>query len=150
MLKQTYRNIFLTIALSTISYNTQAGINQCVPIGGTALGDAIDETHFVAALSGSLAAANAQVTNQKKTDTGLILDMEHTFISIKGGQLKTKDQAVLTIVPDKVQVYMAEIIYNVVESKGEFAGYTGKFNSFGIINLSEGKVVVRYSGEVCK
>jgi hypothetical protein len=45
---------------------------------------------------------------------------------------------------------MAEITYTVIDSQGALAGYKGKFNSFGIIKLAEGKVVVRYSGEICK
>jgi predicted thioesterase len=145
-----HRILFFVILVGVINLNAQAADNQCMPIGGATIGEAIDETHLVATLSGSLAAANARITNQKKTDTGLILDMEHDFISDKGGLLKTKDQAILTTVSGKDQTYMAEITYNVIDSKGAFAGYKGKFVSFGLIKLGEGKVIVRYSGELCK
>lgn len=145
-----YQILFCAILAGAINLNALAADNQCMPIGGATIGEAIDETHLIATLSGSLAAANARITNQKKTDTGLVLDMEHDFISDKGGLLKTKDQAILTAVPGKDKTYMAEITYNVIDSKGAFAGYKGKFNSFGIIKLGEGQVIVRYSGELCK
>lgn len=148
-----YRHIFIktliSLAFSTLAINVYAE-NLCMPIGGATIGEAIDETHLVGALSGSFTSANAKITNQKKTETGLILDMEHAFLSDKGGLIKTKDQAVLTSISGKNQVYMAEISYNVIDSQGALAGYKGKFNSFGIIKLAEGKVIVRYSGELCK
>lgn len=152
MLKQIKKIALSTIvfaAITSISY-VHAAENKCMPIGGATIADAIDDTHLIGALNGSLAAANATITNQKKTDTGLILNMEHNFMSDKGGFLKTKDEAVLTSIPGKDQVYMAEITYKVVESKGAFADYKGEFNSFGVIKLKEGKVIVRYSGELCK
>jgi hypothetical protein len=150
MLKQIKKIALSTIVFAAITSNAHAAESQCMAIGGATIGEAVDETHLIGALSGSFNAANAKITNQKKTETGLILDMEHTFLSEKGGLVKSKDQAILTSIPDKDQVYMAEITYNVIESKGAFAGYKGKFNSFGIIKLAEGKVIVRYSGELCK
>ena len=136
--------------LGILNINVQAASGQCIAVGGMGLAEAIDETHLVAALSGDMTGARAKITGQKKTNTGLILDMEHYFINDKGGLLKTKDKATLTTVPDKDQTYMLEIAYNVIESRGTYAGYKGKFNSFGLIKLKEGKVILRYSGELCK
>lgn len=150
-----FRRIFIiilsVILLGANSLNAAHAVDkQCMPIGGATIGEAIDDTHLIGALSGSLTAANATITNQKKTDTGLLLDMEHVFMSDKGGLIKTKDEAILTTIPGKDQVYMAEITYKVIDSKGVFAGYRGEFSSFGVIKLKEGKVIVRYSGELCK
>ncbi|MBY0577677.1 MAG: hypothetical protein K2P57_01385 [Burkholderiales bacterium] len=142
------RILFSALLLGAFGINAHA--SDCMPIGGTGLGDATDETHFVAALSGDFTGAQAEVVDQKKTETGLILGMTHHFINSKGGLLKTKDEAVLTAVPGKDRVYMLEITYNVVESQGSYAGYKGRFNSFGLIKLGEGKVIVRYSGELCR
>lgn len=77
-------------------------------------------------------------------------DRRNRTLSDKGGLLKTKDKEVLTAVPGKDQVYMIEITYNVVDARGVFTGFYGTFNSFGLIKLGEGKVVIRYSGELCK
>lgn len=150
MLKQIYKIILCAIVFGAFTFNAHAADNQCMPIGGTGLGDAMDETHFVAAMSGAFTGAHAKVTDRKPTATGLILDMEHYFISDKGGLLKTKDKATLTAVPGKDQVYMIEIAYNVIESLGTYTGYKGTFNSFGLMKLGEGKVIVRYTGELCK
>ncbi|MDI1275849.1 hypothetical protein [Methylobacter sp.] len=150
MLKQIYKIAFCVIVFGAFTFNAHAADNQCMPIGGTGLGDAMNETHFVAAMSGTFTGAHAQVTNRKPTETGLILDIEHYFISDKGGFLKTKDKATLTAVPGKDQVYMIEITYNVIEALGAYTGYKGTFNSFGLMKLGEGKVIVRYTGELCK
>lgn len=148
MLKTIFKIALSALVLTT--FNANAAINPCMPIGGTALAEAIDQTSFVGALSGAFASASAKITNQAKTDTGLILDLEHTFLSDKGGLLKTKDNAVLTAIPGKNQTYMLEITYNVVDARGAYTGYKGTFNSFGLIKLDEGKIVIRYSGELCK
>ncbi len=150
MLKLTYQIIFFGIILGGITFNASAASSQCREIGGMGLAEAMDETHLVAALSGDMTGANAKITGQKKTETGLILDMEHHFISNKNGLIKTKDKAILTAVPGKDQTFMLEINYTVVEAKGTYAGYGGEFHSFGLIKLEEGKVILRYKGELCK
>lgn len=150
MLKKSFKFALTALALATVTFNANAANNQCMPIGGTALAEAIDETSFVAEMSGAFASANAKVINQTKTDSGLVLGLEHTFLNDRGGLLKTKDKAVLTAVPGKEQTYMIEVTYNVVDARGAYTGYKGTFNSFGLIKLGEGKIVIRYSGELCK
>lgn len=147
---KAFKFAFTALALPVTTFNANAAGNHCMPIGGTALAEAIDESSFVAEMSGAFASANAKVTHQEKTDTGLVLDIEHTFLGDKGGLLKTSDKAVLTAVPGKNQTYMIEIAYNVIDARGAYSGYKGTFNSFGLIKLSEGKIVIRYSGELCK
>lgn len=145
-------NTFKTITtLILISISTGAfATKQCQEIGGMGLAEAIDETHLVAALSGDMTGANAKIINQKKTKTGLLLDMEHNFISNKNGLLQTRDKAVLTSVIGKENTYMLEINYSIVDSRGTYEGYRGEFHSFGLIKLDEGKVILRYKGEICK
>lgn len=139
----------ITLILILVSTGALAA-KQCQEIGGMGLAEAIDETHLVAALSGDMAGANAKIINQKKTKTGLILDMEHNFISNKNGLLQTKDKAVLTKVLGKESTYMLEINYTIVDSRGIYKDYRGEFHSFGLIKLDEGKVILRYKGEICK
>ena len=150
MRKLTLKSIFLTTILGSLSVNAYSADKQCMPIGGTGLAEAIDETHLVAALSGDMTGATAEITGQIKTETGLILDMEHHFMSNKNGLLKTKDKATLTAVPGKDQTYMLEINYTVVDSKGIYTDYRGEFHSFGLIKLGKGQVILRYKGEICK
>ena len=156
MIKQIWMRQIIGLALSVVllgasSVSVHAASHDCKAIGGMALADAIDETNLVAALSGELGGgARAKITGQEETATGLSLDMEHYFINDKAGLLRTRDKATLTTVPGKHQTYMLEITYDVVEARGTYAGYKGRFRSFGLINLATGKVVLRYNGEICK
>ena len=140
--------IKMAIAFSLITVSLHA--KQCVPIGGTALANGVNETSFVAALSGDMTGARAEVTKQVKTESGLLLDMEHFFVNDKGGMLQTKDKAILTKVVGKKGTYMIEIDYKVVNAFGTLEGYTGSFSSYGVIKLNEGKVILRYQGKLCK
>jgi len=150
MRKLIYKTIFSTMVLGSFSLNAYSADQQCIQIGGMGLAEAMDKTHLVAALSGDMTGANAEITGQKETEIGLILDMQHHFISNKNGLIKTKDKATLTAVPGKDQTYMIEINYTVVDSRGVYAGYRGEFHSFGLIKLEKGQVILRYKGELCK
>ena len=134
---------FIFIFISTSAFAAK----QCQEIG---LAEALDETHLVAALSGDMSGANATIINQKETKTGLILDMEHNFISNSNGLLQTKDKAILTSVIGKKNTYMLEINYTIVDSRGIYKDYRGEFHSFGLIKLDKGQVILRYKGEICK
>jgi len=148
--KLTYKTILSIFLLGSLNLNAYSADKQCMPIGGMGLAKALDDTHLVAALSGDMTGANAEITDQKKTETGLILYMKHHFISNRNGSLKTKDIATLTAVPGKDQTYMLEINYNIVDSSGIYADYRGEFHSFGLIKLGKGQVILRYKGEICK
>ena len=76
--------------------------------------------------------------------------MEHVFTTSKGGVVRTRDEAELTGVPGKKDVYMLELAYTVAESFGHLKGYAGTFNSFGLFNMGIGEALVRYFGEISK
>jgi len=146
MLNKTLSAVLL-IVLSSSGF---AATNQCREVGGMGLAEAINETNLVAALSGDFTGARAEILGQKKNSTGLVLEMEHYFINDKNGLIRTRDKATLTNVPGKDQTYMLEIAYKVVDSRGTYAGYRGGFNSYGLIKLGKGEVILRYQGEICK
>ena len=128
-----------------------AAEKQCIPIGGEALGQFYNDGNDVmAAMMGTWASARGTVKSQKKTATGLALEMEHVFSSSAGGVVRTRDVAELTEVPGKKDTYMLELAYTVVESFGNVKGYAGTFNSFGLLKLGTGEALVRYFGEICK
>jgi len=149
-MKKFALGITLSVVLLIAGGGASAEDKNCLDIGGMGLAEAIDETTLVAALSGDMSGARAVITGQRETKTGLILDMTHHFINDRNGLLKTQDKAVLTAIPGKKQTYMLEIAYEVVEARGTYAGYKGQFHSFGLIKLGEGKVILRYKGEICK
>jgi hypothetical protein len=147
-----FSNTFKTLTTLTLILISSSAFaaKQCQAIGGMGLAEAIDETHLVAALSGDMTGANATIISQQKTKTGLLLDMEHNFISNKNGLIQTKDKAVLTSVIGKENTYMLEINYSIVDSRGIYKDYRGEFHSFGLIKLDKGQVILRYKGEICK
>ena len=122
----------------------------CLDVGGLALAEALDETNLVAAFAGDFSSASARIVGERETATGLVLDMQHHFLSDRNGLLKTQDKAVLTRVSGKESVYMLEIEYNIVNATGVFEGYRGTFRSYGLFKHGEGEVVLRYEGQICR
>lgn len=123
---------------------------QCLDIGGMGLAEGINESQLVAALSGDMAGAHAQITGKRSTQNGLELDMEHHFTTNRNGMIQTQDKATLTRVENKPNTFMLEIQYKVKDAVGVYEGYHGEFHSFGLIKLDQGKVILRYKGELCK
>lgn len=148
MLKKNIKKLVVIGSILLGASSLNAG--QCMEIGGTAMGNAINDTELVAALTGSFSGARAEILSQTPTKTGLKLDFEHYFVNPKGGMIHTKDKATMTNVEGRKGLYMLEIKYNIVESSGALAGYKGSFNSYGLIDMNKGKVALRYEGELCK
>ena len=101
-------------------------------------------------VDGTWTSARGTVTSERKTTTGLVLGMVHVFTTSDGGVVRTRDVAERTAVPGKKDTYMLELAYTVVASFGYLKGYTGTFNSFGLLNMGTGEALVRYSGEISK
>lgn len=148
--------LLLAIAFLTPISGTQAAESQCMPIGGIGMPNFIPQNDgtitIVAPLSGSVASASGKITAQRETASGLEMDMEHYFMTEKGGFMHTKDRAVLTRVEGKKDRYMVEINYQIQDgsSSGVLAGYKGSFNSFGLVDLENLRGLIRYSGQICK
>lgn len=145
------RTLIALSLLFTGSVGAQAAEPQCLVLGGSAIAQAISKTSLIASLSGSFAGgARAEIRAETKTDTGMVLEMEHHFYNSTGGLLNTKDKAILTTVEGRENIYMLEIRYEIDNASGSYEGYNGDFNSYGLIDLNQGTVVLRYKGEICK
>ena len=108
-----------------------------------------------ATLMGSVTNAAGKIVAQRKTATGLEMEMEHYFGRQDGGAIQTKDVGVLTAVPGKDGRYMIEITYDLQPkmSRGTLKGYKGQFKSYGLVDLRDPNNMVglvRYEGEICK
>lgn len=131
--------------------NAQA-YESCIPVGGSAIANVFNNgKSIVAVLSGSFSTARGEITESRKTETGMAMKMEHWFMNETGGSFQTKDEAVLTAVKGRDSQFIVNIQYHVQENTaaGCFEGYRGKFQSHGLIDLDREQVVVRYSGEIC-
>jgi len=153
----------LTITATIIGTNIASASEasqSCVPIGGVAIPNFFAEGTgkpiiISASLTGSVSSAAGKILAQRKTPTGLEMDMEHYFGRDDGGAFQTKDLGILTAVPGKPGRYMLEISYHIQEdvTRGTLKGSKGKFNSYGLVDLRDPNNMVglvRYTGEICK
>jgi len=145
-------SIIIIGATASIAY---AGEN-CMPIGGLGMPNFVPQKDgtitIVAPLTGSVITAAGKITAQRKTANGLEMDMEHYFMTEKGGFMQTKDLGILSAVKGKKDRYMIEITYHIQAetTSGVLKGYKGKFSSFGLVDLKKLNGLIRYSGEICK
>lgn len=145
-----------TVILTTNISTAMAAGSSCMPIGGIGMPNFVPQPDgtitIVAPLTGSVATASGKITAQRETKTGLEMDMEHYFMTDKGGFMQTKDQATLYRVAGKKDRYMIEISYHIQESttSGVLEGYKGNFKSYGLVDLENLQGLIRYSGEICK
>jgi len=151
-------NVFLVqvLLLSASVSVANAAEKVCMPIGGLGMPNFVPQKDgtitIIAPLTGSVATASGTITAQRKTATGLEMDMQHYFMTEKGGFMHTRDLGILTQVKGKKDRYMIEITYHIQEAStsGVLSGYKGKFQSFGLVDLENLNGLIRYSGEICK
>ena len=155
MFNTTANQLIFAIAISAAAGAVSAG-EQCMPIGGVGMPNFVPQADgsfaIVAPLTGSVSNASGKVTGQRITKTGLEMDMEHYFMTDKGGFMHTKDLGVLTRVVGKKDQYMIEITYDIQpeSTRGVLTGYAGQFTSFGLVDLNALSGLIRYDGEICQ
>jgi len=143
----------LLVIASSSAFSAQ---KVCTPIGGVAMptfSPQVDGTiRITAPLIGSASAASGTITAQRKTKSGLEMDLNHYFLNNTGGSFHTVDSAELTAVPGREGNFMIEIKYSIEKESttGTFKGYEGNFKSYGLVDLNNMEGLVRYSGKVCK
>jgi len=150
----------LAVSAGLVFSSQVALAETCIDIGGVALGNFLnegDEKPLIvsAVLTGFVDSAAGKILDQRETETGFDLDIEHYFTRADGGTIHTRDEGVLTAIPGKAGRFMLEITYEVQEGRGRgsLKDYTGTFRSFGLVDLRDRndlKGLVRYSGELCK
>ena len=105
-----------TFILATGMSGVAAAQDNCMPIGGVGMPNFVPQSDgtitIVAPLFGSAKTASGTITAQRKTETGLEMDMEHYFMTDKGGFMHTRDLAILSPVAGRKDRYMIEIIYH--------------------------------------
>jgi len=152
--------VFTLLTLILISWSSVQAADRCKEIGGVAIANFFAEGEgkpliISATLMGSVSTAAGKITAQRKTKTGIEMDMEHYFGTPDGGHMFTKDVGILTAVPGKPGRFMIELTYDIQPgvSRGSLKGYSGQFKSFGLVDLRDPndlKGLVRYSGTICK
>ncbi len=157
MIKQLTAFAALTMVTLTADVSiAYADDKTVILIGGIGMANFVPQPGgtftIVAPLTGSVSNAAGKVTATRETATGLEMDMEHYFMTEKGGFIHTVDLGILTAVPGKPGRFMIEITYDVQEdeSSGELTGFDGTFQSYGLVDLNKLQALIRYSGEISK
>lgn len=151
-----FNRIAAASLLAIVSTSAVADQKICTPIGGMAMPtfspQADGSVRITASLIGSVSAASGTITAQRKTKSGMEMDLNHYFLNNTGGSFHTVDHAELTAVPGKAGRFMLEINYSIEKESttGTFKGYEGDFKSYGLLDLNNMEGLVRYSGEICK
>ncbi|MCI4664884.1 MAG: hypothetical protein MRY74_09200 [Neomegalonema sp.] len=154
------RTLSVLALLGAVAVSGPANAAECFPIGGVAVPNFFSEGEgqpivISATLTGTVHNAAGKILAQRKTETGLEMDIEHYFGRSDGGAFLTKDKAVLTAIPGKPGRYMIEITYDIQKdtTRGTLKGVHGQFSSYGLVDLrDESNLVgmVRYTGKICK
>ena len=156
MFNKKLKQLIFAVAVTATTVGSVSAGEQCMPIGGVGMPNFVPQADgsfvIVAPLSGSVSNAAGKVTGNRVTETGLEMDMEHYFMTDKGGFMHTKDLGILTRVEGKKDQYMIEITYNIQpkSTRGVLSGYQGQFTSFGLVDLNGLQGLIRYSGEICR
>ena len=161
MLNTIKSSLIAAVAVAAMSASpAYAKSKTCTPIGGVAIPNFFAQGEgapiiISAALTGSVNNVAGKITAQKKTPTGLEMDMEHFFGRDDGGAFQTKDLGILTAIPGKPGRFMIEITYHIQKdnTRGTMKGVEGTFNSYGLVDLRDPNNMVglvRYNGEICK
>ncbi|WP_157738867.1 hypothetical protein [Labrenzia sp. VG12] len=116
---KTFRTT-LAAAAAMMMTALPAMADDCLEIGGAAIPNFFAEGEgkpviISATLMGSVTNASGKILEQRVTETGLEMEMEHYFGRADGGAIYTKDVGILTAVPGRPGRYMIEISYDVQE-----------------------------------
>lgn len=121
-------------------------------MGGTATFDFVEPIGgYVVAMSGDFDGGGfARAVGQPRIEGERThLDLEHDFMRKDGSTIRTRDKSVLTRVEGEERV-LAATEYEVVHATGAFEGMRGRFRSWGAIDPSTGKGVLRFWGSIAE
>jgi hypothetical protein len=125
---------------------------HCQGAGGmlmTNLG-AVDANTTMGPATGDLrGAVGATILSTEVSGNNLVLHVQHHWVTESGDTLSF-DTAAATAAPVAPGLY-AIVSYHVhlAGGTGKFAGMTGDFDNIGEVDLNNGHIVLRYTGQLC-
>jgi hypothetical protein len=131
---------------------------HCVPIGGTfmtnlgiiPLGDGGTTLGTVTGdLKGAVAATILNVSPGANGTT--VFTVHHHIVTEAGDRIDAADATATAAPVPGVQGLLAIVSYpvQIIGGTGKFESATGNFNNIGEVDLAGGKLVLRYTGQVC-
>lgn len=125
-------------------------MSKSFTMGGTASFDYVEPIGgYVVAMSGDFdGGVYARSVGEPRAEGDrTYLDLEHYFMRKDGSTIRTRDKSVLTRVDGEDRV-LAATEYEVVDGTGAFEGMKGRFRSWGAIDPTTGKGVLRFWGTI--
>ena len=119
-------------------------------MGGTAIFDYVEAIDgYTVAMTGDFnGGAYARAAGEPRVEGNKIYrDLQHFFQRQDGSTIHTQDHSVLTVVEGDERL-LAETTYNVVKATGAFEGMTGQFKSWGAVDPTTGRGILRFSGVI--
>jgi len=141
--------LLVGVGLGENSYAAQ----HCQPIGGTVMTNfaVVNASTTLGVVDGDLkGAVAATILNITQGSNGtVVFTVQHHFVTQSG-------DVILTDVATATSTVVAPGLYAILNypvhitgGTGRFVGATGDFNNIGAADLSTGRTVFRYSGQVC-
>jgi hypothetical protein len=129
--------------------------SHCQIVGGTVMTNlgVVDQSTTLGVVDGDLkGAVAATILNVVSGQGGTtIFTVQHHFVTQAGDTILV-DQATATtkeVAPGSGVYAVLNYPVHIKGGTGRFAGATGDFNNIGAADLSTGRTVFRYSGQVC-
>jgi len=144
--------ILALTALLVAGAAAQKTSKHCQGAGGmlmTNLG-AVDANTTMGPVTGDLrGAVGATIVSTEVSGNNLVLHVQHHWVTESGDTLSF-DTAAATAAPVAPGLY-AIVSYHVhlTGGTGKFAGMTGDFDNIGEVDLNNGHIVLRYTGQLC-
>ena len=146
------KKIVLTILVSLPCLLAQNGV-QCETVGGTIATNFLDQTSTLGVATGGLAGGlGVDVLSVSSGPNGATVFHNHHRWVTQGGDIIAFADADATALPTPINGLFAASYQNGVQitgGTGRFANASGKLSVFGAVDLGQGQIVLRYSGQVC-
>jgi hypothetical protein len=126
---------------------------HCQPIAGTVMTNlgVVNDSTTLGVVDGDLkGAVAATILNVTQGSNGtVVFTVQHHFVTQSGDTILTDvATATTTVVAPGLYAVLSYPVH-ITGGTGRFAGVTGDFNNIGAADLSTGRTVFRYSGQVC-
>jgi hypothetical protein len=144
--------ILLPFLLIAPSLFAQGGFN-CKPVSGAISTNFIDQKTTLGTATGDLRGGiGVNVISISPGQGGsTVFKNQHHWVTETGDTLFLAD-AVATAHPAVGALYA--VIYDngvqITGGTGQFIGATGTLNIYGAVDLSQGQIVLRYAGQICR
>ena len=147
------RTLNLALALAIALGATASQAKNCTPIGGIILTDlgVWDQSSTFGYATGDLkGSVGVTILSMQQTGNNLVLNVQHHWVSESGDVISLDPATAYTtqVAPGVYAVVNYQFHIN-GNGTGKFAGVSGDGSAIGEADLVNGRLVFRYTGQLC-